>query len=1094
MLQCILGRSGSGKTQYIRDLILRSKKDDTYNEKFILLVPEEYYFENERKLLDILGERFNNNIKVLSFKKLIKFIYQKLNKAPIKSITKAEKSILMSLAIENVQDKLNLFKNASYHKEFVDLMLSSLNEFKMCNIDDNKLQDFEKLSSGTLAKKIYETRLIINSYKTLLSNKYNDPLDDITKAYKMLLENDVFHGYSIIADGFDYFTNQQLLLIEKLLIQCKNFYITFCTTGLEDKSTDIFFLVNKNLSRILTIAKNNDVEILPEINLNSSKRFLDKDIKFLEENIFQNKKSFTENKPQNINLYSAQNKYDEVNFVCNKIKELIINHGYRFKDIAIITRNTDTYKGVLDVSLEKFDIPYFMEKKESIDSKPLMKFVINTFNVIIENFSSESITKYLKTGLLNFSTNEISLVENYTISWKISCQEWKSGFYKVPNGIRNKANLKLLEQLNSLRKKIILPLINFEKALKNSTAINISKAIYTHLKEISICDTLKTMAQRLTESDNVQLAEEIPTLWNLLMDILSQISEILGEKLISIKEYLNLLILVMNSNEISFIQKSLDEVSVENADILKSDNIKVIFLIGANQGEFPRTPISSGIFKNDERNFLLKAGLNLQDPLENIAIKEKFLAYKAVSNASEKLFISWANSSISGEKKMESEIVKEAKEIFKDIPIHSKSTINAKDEIFSIKSSFEVCSRHFNDKTEFSETLKCYFQKREDFKDKINLLECLSKKSVIKFEEPKNINTIIKNELKLSPSSIEQYHLCPFSFFCKYILKIKNNKPIDFNQLEYGSLFHYVLENIFSNYEPQKILEMSQSSIFQIIRKYISSYIENNFGGIKNLSSRQQYLINRSKSSIYPVVKHIAEELLQSKFIPKEFELSISKVGKIKPLKIDIGQNKIIEISGKIDRLDIMNKSGISYVRVVDYKTGAKEFKLKDLDYGLNIQMLLYLHIILKNAKDLYGHMIPAGILYMPAKKPIISASKNIPADKVYELKNKKLQMNGLILNSTDVILGMEPKGTGTFIPAVIKDGEPKKSDFLADLNEMNHILDRIHNLVIKMGNEVFNSKISVYPIKGKKDACEYCEFSSICRFENGDPVNLKTI
>ena len=1099
MLQLILGRSGFSKTHFVRNILFEEAKN--FKNKFILLVPEQYSFENEKALLNSLGENFNDKVEVLSFKKLVRFVYKKIDKAPPKTISKSEKNILMSLAIENVKDELDLFRKVANRPEFIELMISCLNEFKMCNITDENLNTLENIDNDTLNltlyKKILEAKLILNSYDALLKTTYLDPLDDLNLVYKILLDNNVFYDYNVIIDGFDGFTAQQLLIIERILIGSNKCYITFCLDKENSLDTaEVFTPVRKHLNRILNIAKNNSIEICPTIYLDTPKRFLNDDLKILEENIFRNNKTFSNKNPKNINLYCAQNKYDEANFVCNEIKKLIINENYRFRDIAIVTRNMDAYKGILDIYLNKYNIPYFMNKNENIDSKPLMKFVINAINVIRSNFSSESIMKYLKSGILNFSTEEISIVENYALTWDISKEEWKSNFSKNPNGIsfvNDEKTTEMLEKINALREKIITPLLNFENNLKDADAFLITKAIYTHLEEVNTRENLKNISEKLIESNNIRLAEEQIKLWDMLMDILDYMAKTLKNKKISLKRYLELLILVINSNELAFIPKSLDEINIGNADRFKNDHIKVLFLIGASQGEFPRTPATSGIFKDDERKQLLALGFDINDPLEKIAINEKFLAYKTTSIPSEKIFVSYPGNSITGEQKKESEIVTELKSIFKNIKELNKYSFDLKDEVFAIKPSFEILSKHFKDNSRFSETLKKYFKEVPEYKDKINSLEKISANKLNRFKNINNINLLIENNLKVSPSSIEQYYMCPFSFFCKYILLAKKNKRACFDALEFGNLVHYLLEKIFSSFSPDYLLNITQKELKEIVNQNLDNYVSKKFNNVKNLPKRFQYLIKRTASTTVPLILHIAEELNQSKFSPKAFEMAISNNSKIKPLNLELKTGEKIEISGKIDRIDIMEKDSINYVRIVDYKTGTKEFKLSDIDYGLNIQMLLYLYIILNNGKKIYKSMIPSGILYMPAKKPVITFEKDTLKSKIEDQKSKKLRMNGLILDSTDVILGMEANGQGKYIPAIIKDGEPKKSDSLVSLNEMKNILNQIRDLVLNMGEKIFKSDISPLPLKGNTDACEYCEFSSICGFEENDPCRNKS-
>lgn len=1101
MLQLILGRSGSGKTHYLRNLILKNINLET--RKFILLVPEHQLFENKHLFLNVLGESFNSKVEIFSFKELIGFIYEKAKKAPPKAVSKSEQIILMSLAIREVYENLNLFKEASKQPEFTELMVSLLNKFKVWHISDFKLKHFEETATNQtdniLYQKIKKIRLVLNSYDKVVKKHTGAQLPNSNRLYGVLGENNIFSQYSVLIDGFDAFTPQALSLIEKIIIQSENCYITFPLNSLAEENTDIFSSASKSLAQIIKIATNSNVKIAPNIVLDSSKKFSNDELKILEENIFRNRRVPSDEHCNNIFLYSAQNKYEEIDFVCRRIMKLIINENYRLKEIAVVTRNPNMYKDIIDIYFKKYNLPYFIKTSATIESKPLMKFLTNTIKIILSKFSSESIINYLKVGLLKFSTEDISSVENYAATWELSADEWLTGFFKSPAGSRcaenEELNSKNLEMLNNLRQEIVEPLIELKNKVTgpSATAFDITTAIYAHIAAVGVPQKLKILSKIWSEDQMNDLADEQVKLWDILIEILDQMVVLLNGKKISLQYYYDLMTLVIKSTKLPTKQRHLDEIIISDAETFSGADLKIAFLIGATQGEFPLSPSASGIFSNDEKKQLSSAGIELPGLLEDVAINEKYLAYKSVTAPSEKLFVSWPMTAVTGEKKRESEIVKEIKSIFKNIRVNHKFSEDQRDEVFALNPAMEICAAHFHDGSRFSETLKKYYlESTSDCKNKIKSLKEVSAGASVGFKSLQKINTLLKNNLALSPSSIEQFYMCPFCFFCKYILKLKNQKLATFDSLEYGSLVHFVLENVFKNYVPEALLDMPHEKIFEIVGIYLNNYINKKFGSQNNLSNRQQYLIKRTFFALKPLIIHIAEEIKQSKFKPKEFELSISKNGKFKPLVIELENGQKVEISGKIDRLDVMEKNGISYVRIIDYKTGAKEFKLSDLEYGLNTQLLLYMYIILNDESGAGRNKIPAGILFLPARKPTFSATKNISPSKSQDQLAKKLQMSGLILNSTEIILGMEPEGQGKFIPAVVKDNEPKKSSALVSLDEMKLILKQVKGLVLDMSNEVFSGNMAPLPIKGKLDACEHCDFYPICRLNESSPVKYK--
>jgi ATP-dependent helicase/nuclease subunit B len=265
-------------------------------------------------------------------------------------------------------------------------------------------------------------------------------------------------------------------------------------------------------------------------------------------------------------------------------------------------------------------------------------------------------------------------------------------------------------------------------------------------------------------------------------------------------------------------------------------------------------------------------------------------------------------------------------------------------------------------------------------------------------------------------------------------------------------------------------------------------YVETKLGGMQNKTPRFAYLFARLADSAQVIAFHIAEELAQSEFKPVDFELAIGSSG-IQPLTISLPDGGQVEIDGKIDRVDVMVREGISYLRVIDYKTGHKEFKLSDIIYGVNMQMLIYLAALSENGGTRYGEVQPAGVLYMPANRPVISASRSTPKEKIVEEAAKKLRMDGLVLDDTGIITAMEHSGQGKYIPVTLKDGVPSKRDHVVSSDELIGVMAHIKTLVGDMAQELHGGDVSAVPLSGGYDACAWCPYAAVCGHEKDDPT-----
>lgn len=1085
MLQFIFGRAGFGKTFKTQEII----KEKLHNnaEKLMLIVPEQSSFDTEKSILNLFGAKLAAKVQVATFTRLIDLVSRKFGGDFGQKINKADRILLMSLAIDEIADKLEIYSGQAGKMEFVEMMVSALSEFKMCNVtNDSLLEISAEINDPILKRKIQETALVLAAYEALLKNVYIDPLDELTKLAQKLSEHNFFYGYVVIFDGFDGFTMQQLSILEIILKQCEACYITLCTDEavFSDDEINIFSPINRTAKKILNIAKKNYITIKTPIFLKNSQKFKSNGIKLLESQIFRTKRDKFEQKVDDVLVFTGNTKYDEADFVCRMIKKFVYEGKYRYNDFAVITRNDEIYRGILDVAFEKYKIPYFMDCREEITTKALMMAVLSVLEIINGNFSSQSIFKYLKTGLVDVVSDEIFELENYVLFWNITGKRWLSEFTANPDGyakMSEESQRKLL-RINALREKIIFPLQKFKQSVDKATGEIITKKMYELLCDINMTEGLRNFCKSLSASNQQNLADEQVRLWNLLVEILEKMAAILKNKSISLKKYAELLKLVMTSYDIAFIPRRVDEVVFGSIDRVRAQDKKVVFLIGAVESEFPRIPAADGIFSDAQRKQLIERGLPLYDAIEGLSINERFLAYKAVTMPSEKLLITWSCTTTFGGTKSASAIVREVKFVLPNTVCADVFSEELVDKIWEAKPAFEICAKHWNDKSKFSETLKEYFfRSTSEYLEKLKAIEKATSTLPFKLENSQKIKAFFGENMQISATQIEKFYLCKFAYFCRHVLLAQGRKKAKFDSLQYGNVLHFVFEKILKKFTVCELLKFSKKELLDEIKSLLNCYIEENIGGWTDKTERFKYLFDRTSNAIVPLVSHMTRELSQSKFHPVAFEIELIDKNGVKPLEFRLSDGTKITVGGKIDRVDIMRCGEKCFVRVIDYKTGAKEFNLSDIFFGLNLQMLIYLKAFCQNFAQKCEHKIPAGVLYLPSVSTNLNLDRDENLEKLEKEKKKKLRMNGLILDDEQVIFGMEHNANGEYIPVTMKDGKPKSVDSLADVVQMRAIMRHIDKLIISMAEQLRNGDISAKPAKGSYDACEFCEYKAVC-------------
>lgn len=1089
MLQFILGKSGSGKTTFINNKISELVNS---GENVILLVPDQSSFETEKTFLDLLGAKKSKKVKIFGFSRLCRYVFEKTLSLPKNVIDNGTRAVIMSLALEQLTEKLTLLKNKN-NKSMVQIMLQTLSDCKKNNISPEALLNASKaVKDKTLKAKLYETSLILSTFDAIVSQSYIDPLDDLTRLFNILSENKMFENYVLFVDSFSGFTSQQLKVLRVLLSQCKSVYVSLTLDPLSNGKEEVFATSQNTYSILKNIAKKDFIDIKAPIKLNEVKRFENNELKMLEEGIFRNDYLPSDNVPKNIVMYAADDFYSECEYVAQQIKKLVINDSYLYSDITVICHDTEPYNGILNVVLDKYEIPYFMDSHKDISVKPVVRFVNSLFRMILDDFERDDVISLLKTGLTSVTADEISIFENYLYIWNINNSEFKDEFKNNPSGFSDSINEKEAENLKiaeKVRSYVIEPVLEFKKEIKNKNGRQITESLYNLMCCMGVRESLENMYEVFESGLEKGAGAEQIRIWNLFMDVLDKMVAVIGNTNLTAKRYYELLSIQMSAMELSQIPRTLDSVTVTTAQRVRLSNQRASFLIGCIDGEFPAVPHFSGVFSSFELKVLSLNEIKMGDDFSQLTDLETFMAYCCITSPSEKLFLSYPMSDLLGNPYSPSVILKETQKVYPYITVTDKADYNnTADSMLAVQPAFEAYSKAVSLGRDAMPDLAEFFKNDERFSSKVDAVMRSIDKTPFKIENQENAQALFGDNLKISASQIEKFNLCRFSYFCNYGLNIRERRRAEINPMEYGTLVHYILEKFFTSFKKSDYIQTDDDKIKEFVDSVLEDYVQNYFGGKESKTKSFLYKISVLSQNVYILLKHITDELNQSDFFVSDCELKIGSDIPSFTIKLPSGQN--IAVYGSVDRVDLMEKDGVKYLRIIDYKTGSKKFKLSDILYGLNLQMLLYLHCINQNGCEKYGDTIPAGILYMPSTVPVISAEKTIDFDKLNAELDKSLKMNGLLLSDLSVIKGMDKSENGKYIPVKIKLDSPVSSSSIATLEEFGKIFDKIDRTVIEMGKSLYDGKIEASPAKGAYDACEYCPYDSVCAYRMSKPKN----
>ena len=1054
MLQFILGRASSGKTYTVTQKIAECISQ---GDAPVLLVPEQFSFESEKNILDAVGDGNAQKVSVISFTRLCDEVERIAGGVCGEGITDADKIILMSKAIKLCRDELKRFKKYSNSSSFARMMIESIDEFKLAFISADDLYDAAQgIDDEQLKLKLMDTALIYENFDAVLAEKFIDNTDRLTKLYYALDNYKYFENKNVFIDSFKSFSGQQYKIIERILSQAKSVTVTLTDNPQDTRAFGVFSNVKKVKSRISVIARSFAIKVQDDIVL-EDKHYAYEDLSQLENFMATGKTQFEDSCP-NVMLCRADNVYSEADFVARNIRRIVREQDARYSDFVIIARDTEPYENALEVACKKNNISCFIDKRIPLNETPIAVAIMAAADVT-RNFCTENILRFHKSGIGILDIEQIATLENYTYLWGVDGALWQKEWTMDPDGFEATKELtdrkkEELLQINKLRQKAIEPLVLLKKEFTGN-AQDMARALVRLFERVNASERFKLLSKQYNK-DNSFYCDAIRQSWDSVMKILNSLSVCFGDSQISKSDFCDALLLSLSLETVGVIPQMIDEAIFGAADRIRPSRPKYAFIMGANQGVFPRSQQSGGLFAENERQKLIETGLDIPDKTFSQSVDEEYLLYSNVCCASHGVFISCANTFDGVSAAEPSSFVVDLQNAFDCVNIAEPSNLQEKFLPESYEDAFSLaCSNLADDNTDGITLIKALDGSDMQYRIDNVLQTRENKKHSITHNTAKKL---FGEKITMSPSKFDTFNRCSFMYFCKYGLRVERLQPAEFNAMQRGTVVHYVLQRVVEDYG-KEISKFDKEQISQLVEKYIQEYLDMISGYSDVETPYFKFLVSTIRRTLEYVVGRLALEFAQSDFTPHKCELKIGYDGDMPEIKIPIDDIGSLELTGVVDRLDKWN----GYIRIIDYKTGKRDFKLPDILFGQNMQMLIYLYATAKNSE--FGGK-SAGIFYMTAKR-----------DKESKMANRR--MNGLIAADEALVNAMDKENKGEFIPKFSADSPSgsyiKQEDF-------DKIFAFIENKLKATGRSIYSGDIAANPVDGlDSPACKYCEYQSIC-------------
>lgn len=1102
MINFLFGNEGCGKST---EILNRIKKDAENKKKALLIVPEQQTVISERELASYLKPSAQLYCEATNFTRLANSVFRKFGGLKYNYISASGKNLAMYQAICECRSLLNEYKiEVGHEKSCVKLFLSAIGELKAYSISVEKLNNAIEYIDGEISRgdesnlrfrnKLKDISLIWASYEAIVNKKYSDNLDDILSLCDKLRENkEYFKDTNVYIDSFYSFTKSQLDVIKEIFKQCENVTVAFDCPVNTPTGAMQYAKITDARDRLYAICKH-------DLKLKINEESFDTDYKHKNESI----KNVCERvwdfgfdgclETDNISLVKAGDEFEECEYVASKIKELILS-GERYSSIAVLMRNADTYKGIIDFSFDKFDIPYFYSVTTDITSMPVIKMVFSALSSIAY-YRYEDIISYIKCGYTDIKENELNDFESYMFRWNIYGKKFKDSDYWAsnPDGYVSEPTiiqLDTLSRVNDVRDRVYNKLKILEDCfIKGATVSSASKALFKFLNAHKVKEHLE---KEIDECESRRDAYELSQVWNVFVSALDELVNICGDAQVTIEDYASLLRYALGENGIGAIPSGEDNVLIGDAPTVRAKNIKHVFILGVNEGVFPKEISDEGFFTDTDKITLETLGITLTSNAgvnfelsskTDIRSDDELLAFRnAMSIASHSVTVSTLKSNIKGAAMLPSIAFLRLTTLIGKDKIIDTSSLKPIDRIYTGKNAYEWLSSY--DK-EVASAIK------EHFSIKKSTQGIFSNEDLT--VDADTAKDVFGEHIALSKSSMETFASCKLKYYLDYVLRLKPSKRISFASSDVGTLNHLIIEKFFNMKRDGEIdiNTIDAKDIEKIVDDIINEYSLLVCSSV-NASKKLRYLFNKLKKSLVVYLCELVEELKQSKFNEHYMELSLSGDGIEAPcsLKFNIGENATASLIGTADRVDVFRDKDTTYVKVIDYKSGSEEISLDLIDKGYGAQLFIYLFTLCKMddcefKKKFMGdtkEIKPAGIMYFPmniSKNSVkfdVDLEDSSLSDYEKEITVDRIERSGYFLDNYDVIEAQDSNGGGRFIPC-----KNEHSDWYKTLQDFEDIYKSLENAIGKIGNEILSGNAFAEPDKSKKDPCQYCEHYSVCR------------
>ena len=1088
-LQFILGNSGFGKTTYIYNKIIKESMEHP-GLRYYCIVPEQFTMQTQRDFVTMHPRKGIFNIDVLSFQRLAYHVLEEVGESGRMVLEETGKNIVLRKLAKEHEEELTILGRNLKKLGYISEVKSLISELTQYQVTPELLDEMIKKSDNRelLSRKLQDVAILYRAFLDYMGEEYMTSDQVLQVLSKVLERSEKLKDAVIVLDGFTAFNPVQLKLVQELCKIARKVYITVTIDVREEpysilQKTDLFYLSKKMIQSVTAAAK--EVGVPLEIPLLCDKkeknRFEDRsDLLFLEQHLFRGGKSVYAQQPEHISIKEYRTTLDEVKDAAVQIRRIVREKGYCYGEIAVVLGNMEYQEHVSRI-FSQAGIPAFIDEKKNALAHPFVEFLRAFIKMIEDNFSYETVFRYLRSGFSGITTEEADGLENYCLALGIrGLKKYSEKWIRFSKNQTDEA----LQKVNEIRGKFYESVKDAANILqdKKSTIRKKCTALYEFLEKLELEQQLAVKETEFLESGEPALAKEYHQIFRVSMELFEKYVELMGEETIALDEFAELLDAGFAEVKVGIIPPGSDRVVVGDMERTRLKDVKVLFLLGMNEGNIPKNLNGGGILSQMEREYLEEHQATLAPTAKEQVYLQKFYIYYVLTKASEQLYLSYSATDFHGASLRPSYL----KDVIEKMFAHLETGLFAPDTFENLETTeqgLEFLTEQLTAEEKDVEELRqlmSWYEQSPQFQTHFKKMW----EQLIKGDVQSSIGAAVAKAMygengAYSVTRLEKYAACAYAHFLQYGLRLKEREVYEFAAVDMGNLLHSAVEMFAKKVEKGSYdwLSLAENTREQLAEECVNEVITDYRNTLLFDSSRNEYMIARMRRLVKRAVWALTEQIKKGVFVPEKLEV---------PFYLQEGS---VSLHGRIDRIDTYTEDEKIYVRVMDYKSGTASFDLTALYNGLQLQLAVYLNAAIAiEKKDHDGKVIvPAGLFYFPMKDPMISSESEMSPEAIEEALFKEMALEGICNADSDIIHYMDKEcdTKSKILPiSYNKDGSLSKISKAVSTEQFEWLENFVKEKCAELGKEIMEGKIPINPYAaGQKTACDYCAYHGICGF-----------